>query len=66
VKDLAASRRFYAAVLAPLSLVADSSGSGFGPEGAPGLRVDYSPSYYAAFLIDPDGNNVEAVCMAPR
>jgi catechol 2,3-dioxygenase-like lactoylglutathione lyase family enzyme len=31
--------------------------------GAPGLRVDYSPSYYAAFLIDPDGNNVEAVCM---
>lgn len=30
--------------------------------GAPGLRPDYSPSYYAAFLIDPDGNNVEAVC----
>jgi hypothetical protein len=23
---------------------------------------DYSPTYYAAFLIDPDGNNVEAVC----
>jgi catechol 2,3-dioxygenase-like lactoylglutathione lyase family enzyme len=32
--------------------------------GAPGLRADYSPSYYAAFLIDPDGNNVEAVCYA--
>lgn len=31
--------------------------------GAPGLRADYSPSYYAAFLIDPDGNNVEAVCL---
>jgi catechol 2,3-dioxygenase-like lactoylglutathione lyase family enzyme len=30
--------------------------------GAPGLRTDYSPTYYAAFLIDPDGNNVEAVC----
>jgi catechol 2,3-dioxygenase-like lactoylglutathione lyase family enzyme len=29
--------------------------------GAPGLRTDYSPTYYAAFLIDPDGNNVEAV-----
>jgi catechol 2,3-dioxygenase-like lactoylglutathione lyase family enzyme len=29
--------------------------------GAPGLRADYSPTYYAAFLIDPDGNNVEAV-----
>lgn len=31
--------------------------------GAPGLRKDYSPTYYAAFLIDPDGNNVEAVCL---
>ena len=31
--------------------------------GAPGLRTDYSPKYYAAFLVDPDGNNVEAVCM---
>jgi catechol 2,3-dioxygenase-like lactoylglutathione lyase family enzyme len=30
--------------------------------GPPGLRTDYSPNYYAAFLIDPDGNNVEAVC----
>jgi catechol 2,3-dioxygenase-like lactoylglutathione lyase family enzyme len=32
--------------------------------GAPGLRADYSPNYYAAFLIDPDGNNIEAVCLA--
>lgn len=32
--------------------------------GAPGLRADYGPMYYAAFLTDPDGNNVEAVCMA--
>ena len=32
--------------------------------GAPGLRVDYAPNYYAAFLLDADGNNVEAVCMA--
>ena len=31
--------------------------------GKPGLRTDYGPTYYAAFLIDPDGNNVEAVCM---
>ncbi|HAT33227.1 MAG TPA: glyoxalase [Janthinobacterium sp.] len=29
--------------------------------GAPGLR-DYHPSYYASFLIDPDGNHIEAVC----
>ena len=32
--------------------------------GAPGVRADYSPTYYAAFLIDPDGNNVEAVCLS--
>lgn len=29
--------------------------------GKPGLRADYGPRYYAAFLLDPDGNNVEAV-----
>ena len=29
--------------------------------GAPGLRA-YSPGYYAAFVLDPDGYNVEAVC----
>jgi catechol 2,3-dioxygenase-like lactoylglutathione lyase family enzyme len=31
--------------------------------GAPGPRKDYAPKYYAAFLFDPDGNNVEAVCL---
>ena len=30
--------------------------------GAPGIRVQYHPSYYGAFVFDPDGNNVEAVC----
>jgi catechol 2,3-dioxygenase-like lactoylglutathione lyase family enzyme len=30
--------------------------------GAPGLRPDYSPDYYGAFLLDGEGNNVEAVC----
>ena len=30
--------------------------------GAPGLREDYHPTYYGAFVHDPDGNNVEAVC----
>ncbi len=38
--------------------------SGGADNGTPGLRADYSPTYYAAFLIDPDGNNVEAVCLA--
>lgn len=30
--------------------------------GAPGLRPDYGPHYYAAFLVDPDGHRIEAVC----
>jgi catechol 2,3-dioxygenase-like lactoylglutathione lyase family enzyme len=29
--------------------------------GAPGLRSEYSPTYYAAFVLDPDGHNMEAV-----
>lgn len=33
--------------------------------GAPGERPHYHPGYYAAFLIDPDGNNVEAVYHGP-
>lgn len=32
--------------------------------GAPGLRPHYHPGYYGAFVLDPDGNNVEAVCHA--
>ncbi len=109
VKDLEASSRLYAAMLAPLGHVPgarDKTYAGFGPKdapalwlhlderkagahvalkaldraavdkfyeegrkagakdnGKPGLRTDYGPKYYAAFLIDPDGNNVEAVCM---
>lgn len=30
--------------------------------GAPGERSQYHPGYYAAYIIDPDGNNVEVVC----
>jgi predicted lactoylglutathione lyase len=30
--------------------------------GAPGLRPHYHANYYGAFVIDPDGNNIEAVC----
>jgi catechol 2,3-dioxygenase-like lactoylglutathione lyase family enzyme len=51
--DRAAVDAFHAAGLA----------AGGQDNGRPGLRADYSPTYYAAFLIDPDGNNVEAVCM---
>jgi catechol 2,3-dioxygenase-like lactoylglutathione lyase family enzyme len=34
--------------------------------GAPGLRPMYHPTYYGAFVRDPDGNNIEAVCHAPE
>jgi len=33
--------------------------------GAPGLRPQYHANYYGAFVFDPDGNNVEAVCHTP-
>ena len=33
--------------------------------GAPGIREVYHPAYYAAFLLDPEGHNVEAVCFEP-
>jgi catechol 2,3-dioxygenase-like lactoylglutathione lyase family enzyme len=34
--------------------------------GGPGLREIYHPAYYGAFVLDPDGHNVEAVCHAPE
>lgn len=34
--------------------------------GAPGPRPDYGPNYFGAFLIDGDGNNIEAVCHLPQ
>lgn len=33
--------------------------------GAPGVRPEYSGNYHGAFLLDPDGNNVEAVFHSP-
>jgi catechol 2,3-dioxygenase-like lactoylglutathione lyase family enzyme len=33
--------------------------------GGPGLRPQYHASYYGAFVLDPDGNNIEAVCHKP-
>ncbi len=30
--------------------------------GAPGIREMYHPNYYGAFVLDPDGHNIEAVC----
>ena len=50
--DRAAVDRFHAAGIA----------AGGKDNGAPGLRPIYHPHYYGAFLIDPDGHNIEAVC----
>ena len=38
------------------------SSNGGRDNGTPGLRADYSPDYYAAFVIDPDGYRLEAHC----
>jgi catechol 2,3-dioxygenase-like lactoylglutathione lyase family enzyme len=46
---------FYAAAMA----------AGGRDNGPPGLRLDYHPNYYGAFVLDPSGHNVEAVCHAP-
>ena len=48
-----AVNRFYAAALA----------AGARDNGPPGLRPAYGPNYYAAFVLDPDGNNLEALCL---
>ncbi len=34
--------------------------------GAPGLRPQYRPTYYGAYVLDPDGHNIEAVCYSPE
>ena len=52
----AAVDAFYAAAMA----------AGGRDNGGPGLRPDYHPDYYAAFVLDPDGNNVEAVTHRPE
>jgi catechol 2,3-dioxygenase-like lactoylglutathione lyase family enzyme len=54
-KDRASVDAFYKAALA----------AGATDNGAPGIRAHYHPNYYGAFVRDPDGHNIEAVCHAP-
>ena len=54
-KDREAVDAFYQAAMA----------AGAKDNGKPGLRPHYHEHYYGAFVIDPDGHNIEAVCHAP-
>jgi len=55
VKSRALVDAFYAAALA----------AGASSNGAPGVRPHYHENYYGAFVLDPDGHNIEAVCHEP-
>ncbi|QDP22920.1 VOC family protein [Bradyrhizobium cosmicum] len=55
-KDRATVDAFYKAAMA----------AGGRDNGAPGIRPHYHPNYYGAFVLDPDGHNIEAVCHAPE
>jgi catechol 2,3-dioxygenase-like lactoylglutathione lyase family enzyme len=54
-KDHATVDAFYRAAMA----------AGGRDNGAPGIRAHYHPNYYGAFVLDPDGHNIEAVCHVP-
>jgi catechol 2,3-dioxygenase-like lactoylglutathione lyase family enzyme len=54
-KDRASVDAFHKAALA----------AGGRDNGPPGIRAHYHPHYYGAFVLDPDGHNIEAVCHAP-
>jgi catechol 2,3-dioxygenase-like lactoylglutathione lyase family enzyme len=54
-KDRPTVDAFYAAAIA----------AGGRDNGKPGLRPHYHENYYGAFVLDPDGNNIEAVCHKP-
>jgi len=54
-KDRDAVDAFYHAAIA----------AGGKDNGKPGIRKEYHPNYYGAFVFDPDGHNIEAVCHTP-
>jgi predicted lactoylglutathione lyase len=54
-KSRASVDAFYRAALA----------AGGKDNGAPGVRAHCHPNYYGAFVLDPDGHNIEAVCRTP-
>jgi catechol 2,3-dioxygenase-like lactoylglutathione lyase family enzyme len=64
--DSPATKRLHIAFFAPSRDVVDEfwrvgTDAGYQDDGGPGLRPEYSDDYYGAFLLDPDGNSVEAL-----
>ena len=62
-----APQSVHVAFVAPDHAVVDkfhkaALGAGGKDNGKPGLRKEYHPTYYGAFIRDPDGHNIEAVC----
>jgi catechol 2,3-dioxygenase-like lactoylglutathione lyase family enzyme len=60
------TRRLHIGFFAPSRELVDAfwqagTAAGYRDDGAPGVRPEYSPDYYGAFLLDPDGNSAEAV-----
>ena len=55
-RDRATVDAFYRAAIA----------AGGRDNGPPGIRAHYHPNYYGAFVLDPDGHNIEAVCHTPE
>jgi catechol 2,3-dioxygenase-like lactoylglutathione lyase family enzyme len=61
-----ATRGLHVAFSVPSTEIVDAfwqvgTSAGFQDDGAPGPRPEYGPDYYGAFLLDPDGNSIEAV-----
>jgi catechol 2,3-dioxygenase-like lactoylglutathione lyase family enzyme len=66
-----ASGPLHIAFVAPIRATVDAfylaaMKAGGTDNGPPGLRPHYHANYYAAFVLDPDGNNIEAVCHRPE
>jgi catechol 2,3-dioxygenase-like lactoylglutathione lyase family enzyme len=69
-QDRQASGPLHVAFAAPSRAAVDAFyraalAAGGKDNGPPGLRPQYHANYYGAFVLDPDGNNVEAVCHIP-
>jgi catechol 2,3-dioxygenase-like lactoylglutathione lyase family enzyme len=71
ISDGTGAGHAHVAFVAPSRAVVDAFheaalAAGGRDNGTPGLRSHYHPDYYGAFVLDPDGHNIEAVCHSPE